>query len=446
MSSIEKILPGGKTAIILGVGDGLIALLKQRYSRVIVADPTRKIGSSRTTRLLRESSIEEVHGEAATPENLPGQVDCLVATFSLASSDDPVRFADPWIRRLCNGGRFIAIEWAAYPAIRTDSPQTDHAELLQLLESNSRIHRPTGQQLIRILQSCGLTHTRQQTENAGIWFTSQDISYMIAEAMTHIADLGLSGDPLVHKLREKPLTPAPLTIAYGTRKIVLPLKEAREKSDVLTNNVENDSRAADPEKGLKELLASVLGNLVDDPLETASKLLTTFGARALGAMADPKPIADTVGISLPAARKMIAILELGRRLNLTYDSGVREIHGPEDAYRHLAPQMAKLTREHFRGLYLDVKGKIIADEVISIGTLTTALVHPREVYGPAIEQHCHSLLIAHNHPSGDPNPSPEDIHITRELAEAGHLLGIELLDHIVIGRDTYVSMKEQNYY
>ncbi|MBS1262664.1 MAG: hypothetical protein MAG453_02024 [Calditrichaeota bacterium] len=107
--------------------------------------------------------------------------------------------------------------------------------------------------------------------------------------------------------------------------------------------------------------------------------------------------------------------------------------------------MANLTREHFRGLYLNVKGRIVADEVISIGTLTSSLVHPCEVFGPAIERHCHSVLIAHNHPSGDPNPSHEDIHLTRELAEAGRLLNIELLDHIVIGGDGYVSLKEQRY-
>jgi DNA repair protein RadC len=106
--------------------------------------------------------------------------------------------------------------------------------------------------------------------------------------------------------------------------------------------------------------------------------------------------------------------------------------------------MGALRREQFRGLYLNNRQKLVADEIISIGTLTSAILHPREVFRPALTHHAVSLILLHNHPSGDPEPSPEDLEMTRRLHRAGQILGIELLDHVIVAGDSWYSMKNAN--
>lgn len=446
MSPIDSILPGGQTAVLIGMGEGLIEKLQERYAQVIVADPSRQLGASSPKATLQKGVVRELRGKQADPDHLDKDIDCLLLAFGIASLDDPVKQVSRWTNRLSNGGRLVALEWAAFPHLDKDRPETLHADVLTLLEKETNMRRMTGQQLVQVLQKSGLTHVRQQPSVATSWFNEQDVAYMTAEAISHLTKLDADGGKLVKALREKKVVPTPLTVAYGTRKVVAPVNQARRTAEEKQEEASGARQLQAEESGLRELLTQQLVDLVDDPEQTAATLLGTLGARALGTLNNDSMISEVTGMSSAAARRFIGLLALGRRLNEMYNSGVNEVHGPEDAYRHLGPQMAGLTREHFRGLYLDVKGKMVADEVISIGTLTTALVHPREVFGPAIKLHCHSLLIAHNHPSGDPNPSPEDIHITRELAEAGRLLGIELLDHIIIGRDTYISMKERNYY
>ncbi|MCB2197906.1 DNA repair protein RadC [bacterium] len=446
MSAIDSILPGGQTAILIGMGEGLIEKLRERYEQVIVADPSRQLGSHSGSSTLQKGVVRELHGAQIDPDHLDNDIDCLLLAFGVSSLDDPVKQVSRWAERLANGGRLVALEWAAFPHLDPDSPESLHAEVLNLLERETNLRRMAGQQLVQVLQKSGLTHVRQQSSEATNWFSEQDVSFMTAEAITRLEETDGDSSHLVSGMREHPVKPAPLTVAYGTRKVVMQVQQARRAAEEKKETLSGADKLRPEDTGLRELLTIQLADLVDDPEQTANTLLGTFGARALGALSDETLLAEVTGMSSSAAKRFISLLTLGRRLNQPFESGVAEVHGPEDAYRHLGPQMAPLTREHFRGLYLDVKGKVVADEVISIGTLTTALVHPREVFGPAIERHCHSLLIAHNHPSGDPNPSPEDIHITRELAEAGRLLGIELLDHIIIGRDSYISMKERNYY
>lgn len=119
-----------------------------------------------------------------------------------------------------------------------------------------------------------------------------------------------------------------------------------------------------------------------------------------------------------------------------------ECGSPGQAYQLLL-DMASLRKEHFRAIYLDARQRMLRQETVSIGSLTATIVHPREVYRPAIELSAAGVLVAHNHPSGDPNPSPEDLALTRRLRQAGEILGIELIDHLIIGRCGYVSLKER---
>lgn len=109
----------------------------------------------------------------------------------------------------------------------------------------------------------------------------------------------------------------------------------------------------------------------------------------------------------------------------------------------LEPELRYATKEHFICLFLNTKNRVIFKEIISIGSLNAAIVHPREVFRAAIKRCSASLICAHNHPSGDPNPSPEDVELTKRLARAGEIVGIEVLDHLIIGGNTFVSLKEK---
>ena len=124
-------------------------------------------------------------------------------------------------------------------------------------------------------------------------------------------------------------------------------------------------------------------------------------------------------------------------------SGREAIGSPADVYRMLKRRLGRRQREHFLALLLDARNGVLGIETVSIGTLNAALVHPREVFRPAILQCAAALLLAHNHPSGDPTPSEEDVAITRRLASVGELHGIAVLDHVVVCAGAYVSFRER---
>ncbi|MEK7315640.1 MAG: DNA repair protein RadC [Candidatus Eisenbacteria bacterium] len=119
------------------------------------------------------------------------------------------------------------------------------------------------------------------------------------------------------------------------------------------------------------------------------------------------------------------------------------IRGPEDLYKLLRPRIGREDREHFVAVLLSSRSTVIGIETISIGSLNASIVHPREVFKPAIVHSASAIALAHNHPSGDVTPSEEDLAITRRLKEAGRLLGIELVDHIIVGRNAFTSFKER---
>lgn len=173
----------------------------------------------------------------------------------------------------------------------------------------------------------------------------------------------------------------------------------------------------------------------------ANRILKEYGSRAVADERNPDRLVETLRINKTRAMQIVAMFELGRRFfaRLTEDFPV--LRGPEDVFRYTS-DMANLRREQFRGLYLNSRQRLVADEVISIGTLTSAILHPREVFRPAVTNRAASVIVVHNHPSGDPQPSQEDIEMTKQLAAAGRMLGIELLDHLIIGGDSCFSMKD----
>lgn len=146
------------------------------------------------------------------------------------------------------------------------------------------------------------------------------------------------------------------------------------------------------------------------------------------------------GIGPAKAALLKAAVEIGRRISTDVKQKL-VIKSPDDVKHLLMEDMRFLQQEHFRVLYLDRKGGLIFIEDVSKGGLHSAIVHPREVFKTAIKRSAASVILVHNHPSGDPNPSTEDIQITRRLIEAGNLIGIEVLDHIIIGEHKYCSLK-----
>ena len=126
---------------------------------------------------------------------------------------------------------------------------------------------------------------------------------------------------------------------------------------------------------------------------------------------------------------------------------VRERPGPyrgaKDVFEYLHPHVAGKEKEMFFALLLDSKNRLLREEVVSVGTLTASLVHPREVFRPAIRESAASIIVAHNHPSGDPSPSAEDLDVTARLKSAGELMGIPVLDHVILGAGTYTSLAER---
>jgi len=191
-----------------------------------------------------------------------------------------------------------------------------------------------------------------------------------------------------------------------------------------------------------ELLAIVLqnGTKGENVIDLSNRLISTFGLGKLRTLSLNELI-KVKGIGLAKASMLIAAFELSKRSN----SGKifeKTIKNPSDIAEYYLNKLRDHKKEHLFAVFLDSKNKIIKDEIISIGTLNSSLVHPREVFKEAIRNSANSVILIHNHPSGNPEPSEEDIEITKRLFEAGKILGIEVLDHVIVTKDSFHSFKE----
>ena len=150
---------------------------------------------------------------------------------------------------------------------------------------------------------------------------------------------------------------------------------------------------------------------------------------------------ETAGLSQEQAATLKAAIELGRRC-LTERRSKVYVQSARDIYDLLGHEMSRLDREQIRVVMLDIRNGVIGIEIVAIGTLNSCMGHPREIFKNAIVKSAASIIIVHNHPSGDPSPSPEDFALTKRLIEVGKFLGIEVLDHVVIGDGCYCSIKD----
>ncbi len=196
---------------------------------------------------------------------------------------------------------------------------------------------------------------------------------------------------------------------------------------------------------LAELTAIIwgVGTRKEDVLAMARRTLKEYGEKAITSELKPQQLADVADIPLAKACQLVASFELGRRFYATTHGGqpvyIRTAH---QAYEYLR-SIGGASKEQLRGLYLGSRHQIVRDEVISIGSLTSNIVHPREVFQPAIEHNAVALIIAHNHPSGALDPTTADVEVTRQLRAAGEILGIDLLDHLIITTTAYKSVMEE---
>ena len=192
-----------------------------------------------------------------------------------------------------------------------------------------------------------------------------------------------------------------------------------------------------------ELLAILLrtGRAGKNVIEIASQILTKYSKKRLLQM-KYEDLLKVKGIDSAKATTLLAAFELAKRALDVNDTNLPTIGDAKDALAQLT-DLRNLKKEHFVALYINARNKLIHKELISVGTLTANLVHPREVFEPAMVRASTEIIVAHNHPSGDPEPSGADLEITKRLIEAGKILGIKVLNHLIITKENYFSFKDK---
>jgi len=197
---------------------------------------------------------------------------------------------------------------------------------------------------------------------------------------------------------------------------------------------------------LVELIALIVGSGNRDA--PASAIADNILAHADGSLArlasfDVSFLERISGVGTATAARLAAALELGRRAAATAAENGDHIRGPADVFARMGPRLRAALQEEFHALLLNSRHRVIREVLVTRGILDSALIHPREVFRPAVGEGAAGVILVHNHPSGDPTPSAEDRAVTRQMAEAGRALGIPVLDHVVIGAGAYASLGDE---
>ncbi|MDE2038297.1 MAG: DNA repair protein RadC [Patescibacteria group bacterium] len=191
----------------------------------------------------------------------------------------------------------------------------------------------------------------------------------------------------------------------------------------------------------KELVAVILqvGTVKEEVMEMADRIIRSYGEEGILSEKDPARLSSEADIPLAKACQIVAVGEFGRRIYQKNETGFTTIRNAKDVY-DLLVDMRSQPKESMRALFLNARNRVIRNEVISVGTVDSNLVHPREVFRPGLESNAVAVILAHNHPSGDAEPSSQDVAVTRQLIEAGKLIGIRVLDHVIIAKDQFASV------
>lgn len=191
-----------------------------------------------------------------------------------------------------------------------------------------------------------------------------------------------------------------------------------------------------------ELLTLIVGSgsAHGSATEIAARIAENVGDLHRLAGADVAYLEGVEGVGAATAARLAAAFELGRRVASVHAADGEPIRGPADVFRRMGPRLRDIRQEEFHALLLNTRHRILREVLVTRGILDASLIHPREVFRLAVSEGAASVILVHNHPSGDPTPSAEDRAVTRQLAAAGRSLGIPVLDHVVIGRGRYVSL------
>ncbi len=190
-----------------------------------------------------------------------------------------------------------------------------------------------------------------------------------------------------------------------------------------------------------DLLAVVLnlGTTKEDVLTMSSRIMREYGEKSIMAATNPQKLSEDLDIPIVRASQIVACAELGRRFYKKNAASAPVIRTAIDVFEYVK-DMRDLSKEHLRGIYLNSHYKVIHDEIISIGTIDTNIIHPREVFRPALEYAAAAVILVHNHPSGEVDPSEADIVVTKQLIQAGKLIGIDLVDHVIVTKTAFGSI------
>jgi DNA repair protein RadC len=191
----------------------------------------------------------------------------------------------------------------------------------------------------------------------------------------------------------------------------------------------------------RELLSVILqvGTTKEEVAEMSDRIIRGYGESVL-AEKDASRLSGEADIPIAKACQIVAAGELGRRVYEKHETGLTVIKNAQDVYDYL-PDMRNLSKECLRGLFLNSRNRLIRNEVISVGSVNASIVNAREVFRPGIESSALAVILVHNHPSGDLAPSAEDVRITEQLVQAGKILGIHVLDHVIIAKNGFASIK-----
>ncbi|MGB9588898.1 MAG: RadC family protein [Armatimonadota bacterium] len=194
-----------------------------------------------------------------------------------------------------------------------------------------------------------------------------------------------------------------------------------------------------------ELLAIILrvGTMEYSAIGLAEHILASFNGLKGIATSSVEELSTIKGLGTAKAAQILAMVELGKRLAASVGEERPAIHCPRDAADLLIPELRDAPQERFKAVLLNTKGEVLKIRDVTIGTLNSTVVIPRDVFRIAVASNSASVIVAHNHPSGDPTPSRDDINITRRLVEAGEIVGIEVLDHLIVGDGRWISLKER---
>jgi DNA repair protein RadC len=231
---------------------------------------------------------------------------------------------------------------------------------------------------------------------------------------------------------------ASISAAYDIKKYDLKVRDLPEDELPREKLIKNGPASL----STAELLAVIMttGTKKEDVLQMSSRVLKDYGEQTLMSQTDVEKMAADLDIPLIKATQIVACGELGRRFFQRKQGGLSVIRTPKDVFNYCF-DMRDLPKEQLRGIYLNAHHRVIHDEVISIGTVTSSMIHPREVFKPAVQYGAVGVIVAHNHPSGILKPSRADIDVTRQLIQAGEIMGISLLDHVILTKSGFASVE-----